>query len=229
MQNAGQDARLLAGVPLEVRWAPIAPAPRVPLADEGAHPDARDLLTPFELARYGSLRPDAARAFLAGRLLLRDLVVTLAGVDPADVSVEARCPVCSEPHGRPVVISPAAAMPLQLALAHAGSVVVAAAAWNHPVGVDVERSDAAHAPERDDAITTVAGASGEDALEHWTRVEAVLKADGRGLRVDPERVRIRTSGDAVEAWIDDQTGKRYRLAPIDLGTGFTATVAVAVS
>jgi 4'-phosphopantetheinyl transferase len=103
--------------------------------------------------------------------------------------------------------------------------VLAAAAWDHEVGVDLERADAEPAAERDQAIAAVAGASGDDALEHWTRVEAVLKADGRGLRVDPSLVRIRTSEETVEAQISDD-GASYALASIDLGPGFTATVAV---
>ena len=226
MAYAGRDAHTLAGIPVEVRWADPADDAAVVAAGNPRH-----LLTPFEFARYESLRPDAARVFLAGRSLLRDLVAALAAVEPADVAIEARCPVCGGPHGRPTVVSPPAATPLQLSLAHSGAVVVAAAAWDHPVGVDVERADAAHAPERDDAIAAVAGASGDDALEHWTRVEAVLKADGRGLRVDPGRVRIRTAGDApgdtADAWIDgDDASPHYALARIDLGPGFTASVAI---
>jgi 4'-phosphopantetheinyl transferase len=218
MLNAGQDARTLAGIPVTVRWAPVAPAPDAP-ADDSA------LLTPFELTRFERLRPAAARTFLAGRHLLRDLVASLAGVDAADVSIEARCPVCGGAHGRPAVVAPASATRLRLALAHSGPAVLAAAAWDHEVGVDLERADAEPAAERDQAIATVAGASGDDALEHWTRVEAVLKADGRGLRVDPSLVRIRTAGETVEAQISDD-GASYALASIDLGPGFTATVAV---
>lgn len=216
-----------------VRWADLAQDADGPPAGEHAEPDAgyaRSLLTPFEFARYETLRPHAARSFLAGRSLLRELVAAIAAVEPTDVTIEARCPVCGGPHGRPTVVSPAAATPLQLSLAHSGAVVAAAAAWENPVGVDVERADAAHAPERDDAIAAVAGASGDDPLEHWTRVEAVLKADGRGLRVDPGRVRIRAgdaTGDTVDAWIDgDEASPHYALASIDLGPGFTASVAV---
>ncbi len=221
MLTAGRDARLLAGVPVEVRWA-VAPDPATSVADPEI---ARSILTPYEFERCRALRPDAARAFLTGRRLLRELVASLAVVDPDDVSIEARCPVCGGRHGRPSVIAPHAATPLQLSLAHTDSLVVVAATWDHAVGVDVERADAVRTAERDRAIATVAGASGDDALTHWTRVEAVLKADGRGLRVDPRTVRVTGAGASVEARIDD-SGARYQLAGVDLGPGYTATVAV---
>ncbi len=239
MLNAGQDARTLAGIPVAVRWAPVAPAAANAASDEFAEPDgALSLLSPFELDRFRSLRPEAATTFLAGRRLLRELVSTVAAVDAAEVVVEARCPFCGGPHGRPAVIAPPSATSLQLGLSHTAGAVVAVAAWDHAVGVDVERADAVAAPERDRAIATVAGASGDDPLAHWTRVEAVLKADGRGLRVDPRTVSVTTVGDVIEARIDraegaadrdtapDPAAARYVLATLDLGPWYTASVAV---
>ena len=219
MLTAGQDTRTLAGIPVHVRWEPVTARPE---------PSA-GVLTAFELDRYRSLRPDAARAFLAGRRLLHDLVAALAGVDAAEVVVEARCPICGGgAHGRPAVVAPEAATRLQLGLAHTDTAVVAVAAWDRAVGVDVELSDAPHTPERDHAIATVAGTSGDDPLAHWTRVEAVLKADGRGLRVDPRTVRISTTDNGVEARVDgaDFTAVRYHLATLDLGPAYTASAAV---
>ncbi len=233
MLIAGQDARTLAGIPVQVRWAPVPPASAASDASDTsdasvAQESATSVLTPFELGRYRSLRPDAARTFLAGRRLLRDLVAASAGVDTADVAVEARCAFCGGAHGRPAVIAPGSATRLHLGLAHTDTTVVAVAAWDHAVGVDVERSDAAPARERDHAIATVAGASGVDPLAHWTRVEAVLKADGRGLRVDPRTVHIDITDDGVEARVagTDGTEAHYRLAELDLGPGFMASVAV---
>lgn len=235
-----QDARTIAGIAVEVRWAevPPAPAPGAPAlgkpSDASAGPDnASSVLTAFEFARYQRLAPAPARVFLTGRRLLRDLVAEIAAVDGSEVAIEARCPLCGGAHGRPAVVAPRRATTLRVSLAHTDSVVVAAAAWDSAVGVDVERSDAAPAPERDRAIATVAGASGDDALAHWTRVEAVLKADGRGLRVDPRRVRFTMTGRDVEARIDasdgsDGTVGRYGVAALDLGPGFTASVAVRI-
>ncbi|WP_345763241.1 4'-phosphopantetheinyl transferase family protein [Diaminobutyricibacter sp. McL0608] len=209
-----------------MRWAPVERDDAHPDAD-GAHADAdaSHLLTAAEFARYGSLRPEPARTFLAGRRLLRELVASVAGADPDEVVIEARCPFCGGAHGRPAVLAPPAATNLRLGLAHSDGLVVAAAAWAPAVGIDVERSDAAHTPERDRAIASVAGASGGDPLQHWTRVEAVLKADGRGLRVDPRSVRVTDDGDDVRATIDG-SDTRYTLEPLDLGPGHTASIAV---
>jgi 4'-phosphopantetheinyl transferase len=223
---AGRDARIIAGIRVDVCWTQVATA-APGLADEGASvtDSAHELLTAAEFARYSSLPADNARTFLAGRRLLRELVATLADVDPGEVVIEARCPFCGGAHGRPAVLAPSAATALRLTLAHTGDLVVAAAAWEHPVGVDVESADARHAPERDAAIESVAGTSGADALQHWTRVEAVLKADGRGLRIDPSAVRVSDTADGVRARIagsDDD----YTLASLDLGPGFTGSVAV---
>ena len=52
----------------------------------------------------------------------------------------------------------------------------------------------------EDAAARVHGTA--DARE-WARVEAVLKADGRGLRIDPSRVSVNASGDGWVARIVD--------------------------
>ncbi|QKJ18804.1 hypothetical protein [Microbacterium hominis] len=65
--------------------------------------------------------------------------------------------------------------------------VVAPAAAAEAVGVDAE-SDAAGPPGE---YAGVLGPERVASAREWTRVEAALKADGRGLRVDPAAVRIR--------------------------------------
>ncbi|MFM9878671.1 MAG: hypothetical protein ACKVOG_12615, partial [Rhodoglobus sp.] len=86
-----------------------------------------------------------------------------------------------------------------------------------PVGLDVEL--AAGNPVRLAAIEDVAGAS-PDPLRHWTRIEAVLKADGRGLRVDPREVSV--TNDTAQLG-DDQ----YLLFAPQLEPGWVVSVAVA--
>lgn len=134
-----------------------------------------------------------AAAFLQGRLLLRELVSELTGTDPDLVRIEAVCPDCGGPHGRPRVLG----HDLHVSLSRCAHAIVAVAAWHSPLGVDVELRDADPRSETNDAIEAVAGPGG---LERWTSVEAVLKADGRGLRVDPREVDIAgdvaTLGDA---------------------------------
>ncbi len=67
----------------------------------------------------------------------------------------------------------------------------------------------------------------EDELQHWTRVEAVLKADGGGLRIDPAAVefsrlpdvgfRARMSGGAV-----------FEVQDLEIPGGYAAALALAL-
>ncbi|MBZ5736531.1 hypothetical protein [Nocardioides mangrovi] len=92
------------------------------------------------------------------------------------------CPHCgSVAHGRPLLAG------RQLSLAYADGLALVAIA-DAPVGVDVERGD--HLA--------------------WTRVEALLKATGEGLRRDPATV------DGIPAWS----------APLPLPAPYVGTVAV---
>ncbi|MDQ7879536.1 chemotaxis protein CheY [Microbacterium sp. QXD-8] len=96
------------------------------------------------------------------------------------------CARCGGPHG-PVRTTDASARP---AVAYAGGVAVAAVASRGPgtFAIDVEVvSD----PVRDAAgLIGILGARPGVRLRDWVRVEAALKADGRGLRVDPGTVAV---------------------------------------
>lgn len=124
-----------------------------------------------------------------GRVLLREL-----GAD----DVTAVCPSCGGPHGRPQSAHGV------VSIAHADGVTLVALG-EHPLGVDLERSDA------QPPGTTA---------QRWTEIEAVLKADGRGLEVAPERIRFTDDGRAV---LD---GTVYELEQLAID-GFVATLATA--
>ena len=123
-----------------------------------------------------------------GRALLREL-----GAD----DVTAVCPNCGGAHGRPLTSAG------QASIAHADGVTLVALG-EHPLGVDLERSDA-----QPPGMTA----------RRWTEIEAVLKADGRGLAVAPERIRF-TERRAV---LD---GTVYELEQLAID-GFVATLATA--
>lgn len=102
--------------------------------------------------------------------LLRDLVAR-AGYADADLSNA--CAHCGGPHG-PVVVTGA---PWRASVSYAGGVAVVGI---HPdtvsaFGLDAERLS--------DPVRDAAGGI-EGGLLRWVRTEAVLKADGRGLRGD---------------------------------------------
>ena len=188
----------------ELRWA------RTDLTDE-ARLAALAVLSPVERERCDAT-VSAPDSYLAGRMLLRTLAGELTATASDAVRLEATCPDCGGPHGQPVL----AGSDLRLSLSHGDGVVVAAAAWGSAVGVDTESMSAP--AER---LAAIGRLTGEASVEHWIRVEAVLKADGRGLRVDPAEVTIA----GAEGWVRD-SARRYEVRDIDLAEDVRVSVAV---
>lgn len=131
--------------------------------------------------------------------LLREVVAERTGAAADRLLVDrAPCPSCGGPHGRPVLrgLPDGPLLPF-VSVASSGPVVaVAVSAW--PVGVDVEslsgtgfsgfREVALHPDEQ----AHVRGAAARATV--WTRKEAVLKAAGVGLLVDPASVVVTRPG-----------------------------------
>lgn len=142
----------------------------------------------------GTPRRDAAWT------LLRSLL-------PDGVELSNPCPRCGGPHG-PVTVSGA---PMRASVSYAGGFAVVAVVPDGAVsalGVDAESEVD---PVRDAAgLAGVLGKGSPASVRAWTRVEAALKADGRGLRVDPAGVRVTETrygwtadvpdGGAFEGW-----------------------------
>uniref|UniRef100_UPI00293E24A3 4'-phosphopantetheinyl transferase family protein n=1 Tax=Clavibacter sp. MX14-G9D TaxID=3064656 RepID=UPI00293E24A3 len=122
----------------------------------------------------------------------------------------ARCATCGGPHGRPVLGGSRALDALHASVAHAGDAVVVAVSGHGPIGIDAEPSDR----------EVPSGMS----LARWVRIEAVLKADGRGLLVDPALVRFEDDATGAIAWIDGDGG-HYRVVDVALEEGLMAAVA----
>jgi len=163
--------------------------------ETAADPTLAERLSPGDRERLASLDRAARSRFLAGRAAL--LRAAAAAGEP-DVVIEALCPDCGASHGRPRATG--ASHPLHLALSHAAGSAFAVAA-RVPVGIDAEPLDT---PElRRAAVDALAPGRG-DALRRWTAIEAVLKADGRGLRLAPDAVLVQ-GGHAV------LRDRRYRL------------------
>lgn len=147
----------------------------------------------------------------AARRLVAELV-------PDAVVVAGPCPRCGGPHGRPRVEGAAAEASLSYA---DGRAVVAVVPRDvaASIGIDAEAGhpdDLAHV-ERMRPGTT---------LREWTRVEAALKADGRGLAVDPALVRIEGTGETWLAFLPDRRAP-FRGRDADGPAGIVVSVAVA--
>lgn len=155
-------------------------------------------LSPSDRSRLASFGGDPARAarFLAGRAALFTAAERLGA---PDIRIDARCPDCGLSHGRPRAED--AGEDVYLALAHGDGRAFAVAARTQ-VGIDAEPLKAP--PARLAAIDSLAPGRG-DPLRRWTAVEAVLKADGRGLRLAPDTVRVGLRSARLE-------GTRYHLS-----------------
>lgn len=168
-------------------------------ADLGQVPVRPELLDELERARAGRYRDAAARRrFLARRAWARGLVADVLGADPAGLSSAFRCPTCGAgDHGRPGYLLDGAPVPLGLSTSSAGDVAVAAL-WTPAqvaAGVDVTPVAADLEAVAEQFFTPaerahVAGAS--DPAERrrraalvWSAKEALAKAAGTGLAVDP--------------------------------------------
>lgn len=169
---------------------------------------------------------------------LHTLVAELAGVDDASVTIVQRCPDCGGPHGRPVVMAPQEARDIGVSLAHAGEWSVVAAMQGARVGVDVEQRETP--PERTEALRTLLQhGTGDplepatpamlrdapDLLQRWTRIEAVLKADGRGLRVEPSDVVLESTAGGLTASVPGSS-RCYAVHRIDLDHALVVSLAI---
>lgn len=186
-----------------VRWAKV---------DDLDPVDLPDWLSPAERIRHESLRQSIDRRHFVGvRVLLRSTMAELLGDAADDIELHQRCERCGGAHGRPTITVAGRTGP-HVSMAHAGGIVVVAVA-PQPVGVDLE-------PTRDDVDS-------DHDLVAWVRTEAVLKATGQGLDVDPRLLGI--SGPdgppRLESWSGPGRRPAIRLADLDIAPGFVGCLA----
>lgn len=173
-------------------------------------------LDPAERARAaGITEPGTRRDFLAGRIALREFAAETLAVRPGDLRTAYSCPDCGTgpelDHGRPGyrLHQVPAGLALSLSRSHgwallaagpdhySGSVAPAGAA-GVMVGIDLEHSSGVSFPGFDDVALTPAERQLVSALAPdraalwrtaaWARKEALLKALGTGLRIEPASV-----------------------------------------
>jgi len=131
----------------------------------------------------------------AGLLLVRLAVADETGVAPGEVRLRRRCPRCgSTTHGAPWAERADGGPVPRVSLSRTDGLVAVALA-DAPVGVDVERTGPRTVPAAVDAVALApgeppAGPGGTGLLRTWARKEAVLKAAGTGLSVDPASFRV---------------------------------------
>lgn len=163
--------------------------------------------------------------------LVREAASRWFGVPEHAARVVRLCPSCgSSDHGRPQ-LAPVRGVSLpEVSISHAGAVTVVALSSVGAVGVDVERADAAgfagfaavalHPAEE--------AGSARDPTTTWVHKEALLKATGRGLVVDPARIRVAGPGEppALLAWPLAGPVPPVQMFDVDTVPGHVAAVAV---
>ncbi len=124
--------------------------------------------------------------------LLRALAARFHGIEPDRVVLGHTCPRCgSDDHGRPLLLPTSSLRtPAQVSLARAGALAIAAVTDAGQVGVDVEEEGAAGFDGFADVAlhTDEKRRSDVEPTQLWVRKEALLKASGLGLAIDPREV-----------------------------------------
>ena len=198
------------------------------------------VLTPDERAHVHRYRSGRATARLS-RALLRLVLARYLDLAPAEVEIDRSCPACGRPHGKPRLRGgPDAAIPaIEFSVAHGGDLLVLAFAGTAPVGVDIEPTGTAQGVCAELLEFTLAPGELRRVqqaplpqrrlvfLRYWTGKEAVLKALGTGLDVQPQAVTLPplpTGGTTsvtlpgsppVELWVRD----------VDVGAAHVCTLA----
>lgn len=224
----------------------VSPAPprAIPPLREGccqvwwSRPAAADsrllgLLDDTERTRHGCLLREEDRArFLAAHALVRIVAARHAGVAPRAIRYAA-----GAAHSKPRFAGRAAM--LEVSIAHSAERVVVAISRGVELGVDVERIGAASEEESLVRSVLCADELGElSALaqplrawafcRYWTRKEAILKATGHGLSVEPMRIAVTapTRRAALVSW--DGPGRptqAVHLYDLEVEEGYAASLA----
>lgn len=190
----------------ELAWQGVTVAWTTPSRLEGF--DATDVLAMGRRQHERLLQLGGAQrqGFLAGRALIRDLLRRDDG--ERVVALDSTCERCGGPHGRPRTAGSS------LSVSHGDDLVaVAVGPASVSLGVDVE--PLAHAGRLAE-IAPLFPADAPD-LAAWTRIEAAVKADGRGFAIDPVEVTLRVRSDASAPGVWSAV-LPHRRDPIDVVT-----------
>ncbi len=199
---------------------PVQPAPEIGQCKVWwARPtgDSRLLarLSRTERDRWAAFREKGdGHRYLAAHALLRTLVSGWTGEIAASLELSPHCVRCGgSDHGPPRLPPGAPVDDIRVSLSHSGRRVAVAASRAAAVGVDVElvsdrfSDDLAAlflAPEERQAWDPIEDADRRrhSLTAYWTRKEAVLKATGDGLAVDPGQLIVTPPGGAprLVAW-----------------------------
>lgn len=171
---------------------------------------------------------------VVSRGLQRLMLGRYLDVDPALVAIARSCDSCGSPaHGRPS--SAATDVRLDYSVSHSGQWVAMAVVGPGRVGFDLELPN-------DEGLDDLAGyILGEEELPSyrripaserscwlyrtWTRKEAVLKATGTGLSVEPAQVKAGPTYRVPSSAASPLAGRTLHLSSLACWPGYAAAVA----
>ena len=201
-------------------WGPLAP-------------DLREVLTEEECARADRYRfPADRQRCIVGRAALRVMAGSTVGVSPRNVRLETGA------SGRPELAGDAFTGH-GVNVSHSGDWVLCASGPSHSLGVDVEQRRAdidvmelaasVFSPWERETLATFAPKTQQHLFfDIWSRKEAVIKADGRGVAFGLDRfdVEFRPHHAAHVRRIDDRTDlPHWHLFSLDLDGEHAAALA----
>ena len=194
------------------------------------------VLNTKERERAARMRAGTTREeFIAGRGCLRRLLGSVLDADPRPLILD------TGSHGKPTLRSQPGEILPQFNLAHSRGVILIGLSAVGAIGVDVEYLNpdvelydvARTAFHAEDIVQIQLAASPDEALSAfyrcWTRKEAVAKADGRGLSLEPTSFAAGTdsTGERKVVLHDSSHENTFYVRAIDVGPSHRAALAAA--
>jgi len=192
------------------------------------------VLNTAERERAARMRAGAPREeFIAGRGCLRRLLGTVLNADPRTLILE------TGPQGKPFLRSKPGQIAPEFNLAHSHGVILIGLSMVGAIGVDVEYLDpgvelydvARTAFHADDLARIQFAATQDEGLAGfyrcWTRKEAVAKADGRGLTLEPTSFAAGADSNIEQKVVlnEPSPGSSFYVRGIDVGPSHRAAIA----
>lgn len=197
---------------------------------------AAQLLDDSEQRRAAAIRNDhTQRRFVSAHAMLRILVGQQIGWEPKDLRFGN-----AGQHGKPELVYPP--IRVHFNIATAGDRVVCAVTESGPVGVDVESHEVIEEADAAGGIEQVLLTPAEREVLYefphragaltrwWVRKEALLKATGEGLTIDPPRLEMSAPDETPEllSW-EGRAVPSLWISDLDVGVGYEAAVVVLTS
>ena len=159
------------------------------------------------------------------RIIAKELIAAQLGCDTKDIRIEREAPRGFGYHTRLIASRDGVELPISIVTAsYRAATVVAICDPALSVGIDIRdmHPDAADIRQMQRHSRLFDESNTEDLLQHWVGVQAVLEADGRGVRVAPDRVHLDSGRN--KGWIPD---RKMRYALVDASRdGWIITIAV---